>query len=75
MLFKPNFSQIYTSAKYVRKCDEDGNFIDEILMIEAVKADDGCSSFIWKKEGNEYYEALEAAHNDPNDAFTIADAD
>lgn len=74
-MFGYNFSQTYTSAKYVRKCDEDGNFIDEILMIEAVKASDGCSEFIWKKEGNEYYDALEAAHNDPDDAFTIADAD
>lgn len=69
------FSQIYTSAKYVRKGDGDGNLTNEIYMIEAVKASDGCLEFIWKKEGNEYYAALEVAHNDPNDAFTIADAD
>ena len=70
-----NFSQIYTSAKYVRKGDGEGNLTDEIYMIEAVKRSDGCSEFIWKKEGNEYYEALEAAHNDADDDFTIADAD
>lgn len=70
-----NFSQIYTSAKYVRRGDMDGNLTDEIYMIEAVKASDGCCEFIWKKEGNEYYAALEAAHNDPNDDFTIADAE
>jgi hypothetical protein len=74
-MFKPNFSQIYTSAKYVRRGNMDGTLTDEIYMIEAVKASDGCSAFIWKKEGNEYYDALEAAHNDPDDAFTIADAD
>lgn len=74
-MLKPNFSQIYTSAKYVRRGDLEGNLTDEIYMIEAVKASDGCSAFIWKKEGNEYYDALEAAHNDPDDTFTIADAD
>tara|TARA_B100002019_G_C21227464_1_gene578130 strand:- start:780 stop:1001 length:222 start_codon:yes stop_codon:yes gene_type:complete len=72
---KNNFSQIYSSAKYVRKGDGKGNLTDEIYMIEAVKTSDGCSEFIWKKEGNEYYEALEAAHKDSNDSFTIADAD
>ena len=44
-----NFSQIYTSAKYVRKGDGEGNLTDEIYMIEAVKRSDGCSEFIWKK--------------------------
>ena len=51
------FSQIYTSAKYVRKGDGEGNLTDEIYMIEAVKSSDGCSEFIWKKEGNEYLNA------------------
>lgn len=74
-MFKPNFSQIYTSAKYVRRGNMDGTLTDEVYMIEAVKASDGCCDFIFKKEGNEYYDALEAAHNDADDAFTIADAD
>ena len=74
-MFGYNFSQIYTSAKYVRRGDMNDNLTDEIYMIEAVKASDGCSEFIWKKEGNEYYDALEAAHNDPDDSFTIAEAD
>lgn len=72
---KNNFSEIYSSAKYVKKGDGEGNLTDEIYMIEAVKASDGCSEFIWKKEGNKYYEALEAAHNDSDDSFTIADAE
>ena len=74
-MFKYDFSQMYKSAKYVRRTDMEGNLTDEIYKIEAVKSSDGCSEFIWKKEGNEYYDALEAAHNDSNDPFTIADAD
>ena len=74
-MIKHDFSKEYKSAKYVKKGNMDGTLSDEIYMIEAVKSSDGCSEFIWKKEGSEYYDALEAAHNDPDDSFTIADAE
>ena len=79
MVNKDKFSQIYTSAKYVRQGDLEGNLTDEIAMIEAVKAYDGLKDYIVKSDGdvgvNNYYAALEAAHNDSDDPFTIAAAD
>ena len=50
-MIKHDFSKEYKSAKYVKKGNMDGTLSDEIYMIEAVKSSDGCSEFIWKKEG------------------------
>lgn len=59
---------MYTSAQY--KNDPDGNSLD---IIEAVI--DGVTWWIPVDTSNTDYVAMKAKHDDPNDSFTIADAD
>ena len=59
---------MYTSAQY--KNDPEGNSLD---IIEAVK--DGVTWWIPIDTSNSEYNVIKAKHDDPDDSFTIADAD
>jgi len=63
----------YVSAQYYNSSDEDGNVIQNAIVIGI--RHDGNQSIIPNKVGNEEYDFLLAKHNDPDDAFTIAEAD
>jgi hypothetical protein len=63
----------FTSAQYISGTDVDGNpLINNV--VKAIHAD-GAQALIPAEVGNEEYDHLLARHNDPDDAFTIADAD
>jgi len=63
----------FSSAQYISGTDIDGNpLINNV--VKDVHAD-GAQALIPAKIGNEEYDHLLARHNDPDDAFTIADAD
>ena len=70
-MFENKFN--FASAQYISGTDMDGNpLINNV--VKAVHAD-GAQALIPAEVGNEEYDHLLARHNDPDDAFTIADAD
>ena len=63
----------FASAQYISGTDMDGHpLINNV--VKAVHAD-GAQALIPAEVGNEEYDHLLARHNDPDDSFTIADAD
>tara|TARA_S200002703_G_scaffold120379_1_gene106184 strand:+ start:360 stop:572 length:213 start_codon:yes stop_codon:yes gene_type:complete len=70
-MFENTFN--FASAQYISGTGIDGNpLINNV--VKAVHAN-GAQALIPAEVGNEEYDHLLARHNDPDDSFTIADAD
>ena len=63
----------FASAQYISGTDIDGNPVIN-NVVKAVHAN-GAQALIPAEVGNEEYDHLLARHNDPDDSFTIAEAD
>ena len=63
----------FASAQYISGTDIEGNPL--INNVEKAVHANGAQALIPADVGNEEYDHLLARHNDPDDSFTIADAD